>query len=76
MGVLTPGIYHSDSSIGLTGTLTLDGVGDPNAIFIFQAGSSLTTATNSKVVLENGAQACNIFWSAYSPPLSGPTLIS
>ena len=71
MGVLTPGIYHSDSSIGLTGTLTLDGVGDPNAIFIFQAGSSLTTATNSKVVLENGAQACNIFWSAYSSATLG-----
>jgi hypothetical protein len=60
---LTPGVYHSASSIGLTGTLTLDGGGNPGAVFIFQAQSStLTTAPGSSVLLINGAQACNVFW--------------
>jgi len=54
---LTPGVYNSASSIGLTGTLTLDGGGDPNAVFIFQAGSTLTTATSSQVTLINDAQS-------------------
>jgi hypothetical protein len=48
---LVPGIYSSASSIGLTGTVTLDGQGDQNAVFIFQAGSTLTTASASQVVL-------------------------
>jgi len=62
-GTLVPGVYKSDSSLAITGTLTLDGGGDPNAVFIFQAGSSLTTAdTNSTVILQNGTQACNVFW--------------
>src|SRR5581483_2898156 len=59
---LTPGVYNSGSSIGLTGTLTLNGGGDPNAVFVFQAGSTLTTASASQVALINGAQACNVFW--------------
>src|SRR5579864_1629199 len=40
---LKPGVYNSASGIGLTGTLTLDAGGDPNATFVFQAGSTLTT---------------------------------
>jgi outer membrane autotransporter protein len=59
---LAPGIYNNPSSFGLSGALTLDGGGDPNAIFIFQAGSTLTTATGSSVILQNGAQAGNVFW--------------
>ena len=55
-----PGVYCSASSIGVTGTLTLDGNGDRNAIFVFQAGSTLTTAGN--VFLTNGAQAKNVYW--------------
>ena len=47
MGTLTPGIYNSGSSIGLTGVLTLDGGGNPDAVFVFQAGSTLTTASSS-----------------------------
>lgn len=54
------GVYCSESSIGVTGTLTLDGGGDPNANFVFQAGSTLTTA--GSVVLINGAQAKNVYW--------------
>jgi hypothetical protein len=54
------GVYCTASTIGVTGTLTLDGGGDPNATFVFQAGSGLTTAGN--VVLINGAQAKNVYW--------------
>ena len=42
---LTPGVYGSASSLGLTGTVTLDAQGDPNAVFVFQAGSTLITAS-------------------------------
>ena len=59
---LTAGVYNSSSSIGLTGTLTLDGAGNANSVFVFQAGSTLTTASGSRVVLINGAQSCNVFW--------------
>lgn len=63
---LLPGVYSSGSSILLTGTLTLDAAGDPNAVFIFQAGSTLTTASNSSIELINGAQVCNVFWQVGS----------
>jgi hypothetical protein len=68
---LTPGVYNSASSLGLTGNLTLDGGGDPNAVFVFQAGSTLTTASASSVTLENGAQACNVFWQVGSSATLG-----
>lgn len=60
--VLGAGVYRSASTLGLTGRLTLDAQGDADAVFIFQAGSSLTTASASSVVLVNGADACNVFW--------------
>jgi len=59
---LVPGVYTSGSTIGVTGDLTLDGGGNANAVFIFQAGSSLTTASGANIILTNGAQACNVFW--------------
>jgi hypothetical protein len=68
---LAPGIYNSASSLGLTGTLTLDGQSDPNSVFIFQAGSTLTTASGSMVSLINGAQACNVFWQIGSSATLG-----
>jgi|GEM_PF-6392310 len=54
---LAPGVYNSPSSLSLTGTVTLDGQGDPN----LPGGSTLITAPNSTVALINGAQACNVF---------------
>jgi len=68
---LAPGVYTSASSLGLTGTLTLDGQGDPSAVFIFQAGSTLTTASASQVSLIGGAQACNVFWQIGSSATLG-----
>ncbi len=64
--VLTPGVYTAASSIGLTGPLTLDAQGDPDAVFVFQIGSALTTATSSSVVPVNGARSCNVFWQVGS----------
>ncbi len=64
---LTPGVYTTASGIGITGTLTLNAQGNPNAIWIFQAGSTLTTASNnSNIVLTGGAQAGNVYWQVGS----------
>jgi ice-binding like protein len=68
---LTPGVYTSASSIGLSGALTLDARGDPNAVFVFQAGSTLTAASASRVVLIGGTQACNVFWKVGSSATIG-----
>jgi ice-binding like protein/exosortase sorting signal-containing protein len=68
---LVPGVYCSASSMGLTGTLTLDAQGDPNAVFIFQIGSTLTTASNSSVRVINGGQSCNVFWQIGSSATLG-----
>jgi Ice-binding-like len=68
---LTSGVYNSASSIGLTGALTLDAGGNPNAVFVFQAGSTLTTGSASQVNLINGAQSCNVFWQIGSSATLG-----
>ena len=59
---LAPGVYKAPVDLTLTGTVTLDGKNDPNAVFIFQAGRGLVTASTSKVNLINGASSCNVFW--------------
>ncbi len=68
---LAPGVYNASSSIGLTGTLSLDAEGDPDAVFIFQIGSTLITAPDSTVALLNGAQSCNVFWQVGSSATLG-----
>lgn len=62
---LAAGVYTSPT-FGLTGTLTLDAAGDPNAQFIFQAASTLITESNSRVLLVNGANACQVVWQVGS----------
>jgi hypothetical protein len=59
---ISPGLYTIAGAASNTGTVTLDGGGDPNAIFVFQIGGALTTAAPSQVVLINGAQASHVFW--------------
>src|ERR1035437_2773956 len=74
LGGTTLGAGGYNSAAGtftITGTLTLDGGGDPNAVFIFQAASTLITASSSNVVLINGAQACNCFWQVGSSATLG-----
>ncbi len=68
---LLPGLYKSASAVGLTGTLTLNGQGNQDSVFIFQVGSALTTASASRVNLINGAQACNVFWQIGSSATLG-----
>jgi hypothetical protein len=63
---LVSGVYTAPSVMSLTGTVTLDGQNDPSSVFIFQAGSSLITATDSRVNLIRGAQSCNVFWQVTS----------
>lgn len=68
---LTPAVYCFSSSAQLTGILTLDGQGDPNAIFVFQIGSTLTTASAASLLLLNSASACNVFWQVGSSATLG-----
>jgi len=70
---LTPGVYRSGSSVLLTGDLILDAQGDPNAVFIFQIGSTLTTASGSRVRLINSASPCNVYWQVGSSATIGTT---
>jgi hypothetical protein len=68
---LLPGVYTNATSMALTGTVTLDALGDPAAVFIFQAGSTLITASNATVSLVGAAQACNVFWQVGSSATIG-----
>jgi hypothetical protein len=68
---LTPGAYSFSSSAGLTGALTLNGEGNPNAQFVFEVGSTLTTAAASSVVLINGASPCDVYWQIGSSATLG-----
>lgn len=61
--ILPPGLYTSIASLELTsGDLTLDALGDADAVFIFQMATTLTTGTGRQVRLTGGAQAGNVFW--------------
>lgn len=70
--VLVAGVYGGPT-LGLTGTVTLDAQGDPNAVFVFQAASTLITASNSVVSLVNGADPCNVYWQVGSSATLGTT---
>jgi hypothetical protein len=65
------GVYRIPSAVGLTGTLTLDGQNDPNSQFIFQIGSTLTTASSASVVLIDGARACKVLFQIGSSATLG-----
>jgi len=68
---LTPGVYHFNTSAQLSGTLTLDAQGNPNAEFDFQIGSTLTTATGSAVRIINSGSDGNVFWQVGSSATLG-----
>ena len=68
---LTPGVYHFNSSAQLTGTLTLNGEGRSGSLFIFQIGSTLTTASRARVALIGRANSCNVFWQVTSSATLG-----
>lgn len=68
---LTAGVYFFATSAGLTGDLRLDAQGDPYAVFVFQIGSTLVTASSSRVILINGASPCNVWWQVGSSATLG-----
>jgi uncharacterized protein with beta-barrel porin domain len=70
---LTPGVYNFDTSAQLTGRLILNGLNNPNSVFIFKIGSTLTTASASIVSLINSAQGGNVFWQVGSSATLGTT---
>lgn len=71
---LTPGVYcYTSSGAFGTGTLTLDGQGNPGAMFVFKFGSTLTTAASAVVAYTGGAQPCGTFWQVGSSATFGAT---
>ena len=68
---LVPGVYCFSSSAALTGALTLNAQGDPNAVWVFKIGSTLITGSNASVVTINGGQQCNVFWQVGSSATIG-----
>jgi hypothetical protein len=73
---LTPGLYKSTSSLAISsGDLTLDALGNANAVFIIQIASTLTTTSGRKVILTGGASAANIFWQVGSSATFGTTSV-
>jgi len=65
---LAPGVYHFDTSVGLTGNLTLATGADPNAVFVFQIGSTLTAAVGSSITVTGAGAGSdpNVFWQVGS----------
>lgn len=73
---LTPGLYKSTSSLAVSsGDVTFDALGNPNAIFIIQIASTLTTTSGRQVILAGGAQASNIFWQVGTSATFGTTSV-
>jgi len=68
---LVAGVYRATGPLGLTGTVTLDGQGNQNSVFIFQVPSTLITASSSHVSVLNGAQACHVYWQIGSSATLG-----
>jgi Ice-binding-like len=61
----TPGNYSAGSSMDIPNTfggITLDALGNPDAIFVFKAGSTLKLESGSSITLANGALADNVIW--------------
>jgi hypothetical protein len=69
---LTPGLYRSGSSLALTsGDLTLDGLGEADAVFVFQVGSTLSVGSGLRLNLTNGASSANVYWQVGSSATLG-----
>lgn len=73
--ILTPGVYFFSSSAQLTGSLTLDAQGNPNALFVFQIGSALNTASTSTVNVINGNGGTGVYWNVGSSATLGTSTV-
>jgi hypothetical protein len=73
---LPPGLYRSTSSLAISsGDLTLDAMGNPNAVFIFQIASTFTTSSDRSIILSGGAKSTNVFWQVGSSATLGTTSV-
>lgn len=72
---LFPGVYSVSAALSIAGVLTLDGGGDPNALFIFKSAAAINAAAGTSIVLKNGATACNVFWIAEGAAAIGANTI-
>lgn len=68
---LTPGVYCFNTSAQLTGDLILDAQDNPNAVWVFQTGSTVTTASESRISMANGGNPFNVFWQVGSSATFG-----
>jgi hypothetical protein len=59
---LNPGVYYITGAGSLLGTLTLDALADPGAVFIIRYSGAFSTAASSNIVLVNSAASCNVFF--------------
>jgi len=75
VGVLSPGVYFFATSAQLTGTMVLDFGANPNQVFVFQIGSTLTTASNSSVTVLNGGPSSAIYWEVGSSATLGTSTV-
>lgn len=60
--VLTPHTYLMNAAVSFTDTIYLNGMGNPNAVFVIKVSGAFATSTNSRVILTNGTQPKNVFW--------------
>lgn len=72
---LTPGVYRFDTTAELAGVLNLDALGDPNAMFVFQIGSALTTASASVINVLNAGRNTGIFFQVGSSASLGSSSV-
>jgi hypothetical protein len=72
---LNAGVYTIAGVGSVAGSLTLDALGDPNAVFIFRIGGAFSTAAGASIILANGASACNVFWVAEGAVSTGASTV-
>ncbi|WP_199555558.1 ice-binding family protein [Sandaracinobacteroides hominis] len=73
--MLTPGVYSFASSAFLDGALVLDAQNNPDALFVFQIGSTLTTSSASSVTVINGDSDTQLYWNVGSSATLGTTTV-
>jgi len=71
--ILAPGLYKWTSAVTITNSVTIDGDGDSNAVWIFQIDNRLTLGGGAQIILSNGATARNIFWQTAEGATLGTT---
>ena len=72
---LSPGVYTNAAATNVTGTLTLDGGDDTNALFVFRTGGAFSTAASAEVLLTNGARSANVWFVSEGASSTGANSI-